>query len=170
MLKSKFVEQERKGLFQAVTVTVLLFVICLSFGFMLFNAVRQREILETTDRYMAFESKVERLIYANVTLLRGFEAYVKSNANLDKASVYRYLDELLQENTEFIRNVAILRDTTILWNYPVSSNAVAIGVDLAEIDGQRESVLKVKEELAPIFHGPGTVKNLSQIGWPFGSL
>jgi diguanylate cyclase (GGDEF)-like protein len=154
MLKSKFVEQERKGLFQAVTVTVLLFVICLSFGFMLFNAVRQREILETTDRYMAFESKVERLIYANVTLLRGFEAYVKSNANLDKASVYRYLDELLQENTEFIRNVAILRDTTILWNYPVSSNAVAIGVDLAEIDGQRESVLKVKEELAPIFHGP----------------
>jgi len=154
MLKNKLVKHERRGLFQAIAVTFLLFSICLAFGFMLFSAVRQREIMETTDRYIAFESKVERLIYSNVTLLRGFEAYVKSSPSLDEASVYRYLDELLNENSEYIRNVAILKDTTILWNYSISSNAVAVGVDLAKVEGQKESVLRVKEGLKPTFQGP----------------
>ena len=154
MMKKRLVEQERKGLYQAIAVTVLFFFVCLAFGLMLYSAAKQRDVLETTDRYIAFESKVERLIYSNITLLRGFEAFVKSSPSLDEATVYRYLDELLAENSEYIRNIGILRDTTILWNYPISHNAVAIGVDLSKVEGQKDSVLKVKADLAPIFQGP----------------
>lgn len=121
---------------------------------MLLSSIRQREILELTERYMTFESRVERLIYSNVTLLQGFEAYIKSNPDLDEESAYRYLDDLLSENSEYIRNIGIIKDTTILWNYPKATNIAAIGVDLSKIEGQRESVLKVKAELLPIFQGP----------------
>ena len=154
MQKNKLVERGRKGLYQAIAITVLFFFVCLAFGFMLYSAARQREVLETTDRYIAFESNVERLIYSNVSLLQGFEAYIKTNPRLDEDSVYRYLDELLAENSEFIRNIGILKDTTILWNYPISNNALAIGVDLSKVEGQKDSVLKVKSDLSPIFQGP----------------
>ena len=64
------------------------------------------------------------------------------------------MDELLSTNSEYIRNVGVLRDTTIIWNYPQESNSDAIGVDLSRVRGQQDLVLKVKHELKPILQGP----------------
>ena len=154
MLKKSLALQEKKCVYRAVVIAVIIFSICLGFVVMLRSSLRQREILETTDRYMTFESRVERLIYSNVTLIKGFEAYIKSNPNLDEDGAFRYLDDLLLENSEYIRNIGIIKDTTILWNYPKATNAAAIGTDLSKIEGQRDSVLKVKAELTPVFQGP----------------
>ena len=141
-----------------------LFSVCLSFILMLHNGIRQREVLETTDRYMVFESRVQRMIYSNVTLLQGYEAYIKLEPNLEAEVSYRYMDKLLATNSNYIRNVGVLKDTTIIWNYPQESNAEAIGVDLSKVKEQQELVLKVKRELKPVMQGP---VNLVQGGTGF---
>lgn len=154
MRKNEQFLQKANPLLISLAAAAALFSICLSFILMVHNSIRQREVLETTDRYMVFESRVQRLIYSNVTLLQGYEAYIKLEPNLDAEVSYRYMDKLLLTNSEYIRNVGVLKDTTIIWNYPQESNAEAIGVDLSEVKEQKDLVLKVKQELKPVLQGP----------------
>jgi diguanylate cyclase (GGDEF)-like protein len=103
---------------------------------------------------MNFKSQVEQLIYSNKTLLQGYQAYVLVNPDLDEEGASTYLDNLLTENENHIRNIGVSRDTTIMWNYPKEANTSAIGVDLAKVESQKEMVLKVKNEQVPILQGP----------------
>lgn len=154
MRKNELLPQKSNPLLISLIAAITLFSVCLSFILMLHNSIRQRELLETTDRYMVFESRVQRLIYSNVTLLQGYEAYIKLDPDLDGESSYRYINELLSTNSDYIRNVGVLKDTTIIWNYPQESNAAAIGTDLSRVKEQQKLVLKVKHELKPFFQGP----------------
>ena len=154
MKKNETFSQKSNPILVSIIAAIILFSVCLSFIMMLHNSIRQREILETTDRYMVFESRVQRLIYSNVTLLQGYEAYIKLKPNLDEADSYRYIEKLLSTNSDYIRNVGVLKDTTLIWNYSHEFSSVTVGVDLATIKEQKELVIKVKEELKPIFQGP----------------
>lgn len=154
MIKSRPILRKREPIFFSVIIAIILFSICMSFLLVLHNNMKQRELLDATDRFITFESKVERLIYANVTLLQGYDAYIKSNFELDEADAYLYLDNLLSSHSEYIRNIGILEDTTIIWNYPRASNFTAIDVDLAKVETQRDLVLKVKADLNPVMQGP----------------
>lgn len=103
---------------------------------------------------MTFESKVTQLIHSNVALLKGFDAHIKASANFDEESANHYLDYLLSWDSGYIRNIGVLEDTTILWNYPRESNVETIGTDLAKIKSQRDLVLKTKEKQTAFFQGP----------------
>ena len=48
----------------------------------------------------------------------------------------------------------ILKDTTIVWNYPEDLNQITIGVDLLTVESQRFFVNNVKENGQVTFHGP----------------
>jgi diguanylate cyclase (GGDEF)-like protein len=154
MRKNETSPQKANPLLVALAAAIILFAVCFSFILMVHNSVKQREVLETTDRYMVFESKVQRLIYSNVTLLQGYEAYIKLYPDLDAEASYDYMDKLLSTNSDYIRNVGVLKDTTIIWNYPQEDNSAAIGVDLAGVKEQQDLVLKVKKELKPVLQGP----------------
>lgn len=138
----------------SLLITLLLFGVFLTVILAALDNIKQREAIEVTDRFITFENRVERLIYSNVTLLQGFEAYIETNPNLDEQGAYDYLEVLLDENSEYIRNVGVIQDTTIIWNYPKETNASAIGTDLSKIDSQKDNVLKVKNENVAIIQGP----------------
>lgn len=154
MRKNEFFPHKVNPLIIASAIAIILFAVCLAFILMLHNSIKQRAILEITDRYMVFESKVQRLIYSNVALLQGYEAYIKLYPDLDAEGSYRYMDELLSTNSDYIRSVGAIKDTTIIWNYPRESNTSSIGVDLSKVKEQQALVLKVKQELKPYMQGP----------------
>lgn len=124
------------------------------------NAIEQniqKEILSTTNEYIDFQDKVNDLINDNVQLLQGYLAFVKSNPDVSEDETYTYLGHLTAVNRAFIRNIGILKDTTIVYNYPREGNESAIGVDLAQVEGQRDVVLRTKNLLQPVFQGPLTL-------------
>lgn len=141
-------------IYAAIISGLLVFSICILFLGILNEANRQKQSLLVAEHYMSFESKIERLIYSNIYKLQGYEAYIMQNPDIDEKTSKEYLDYLLSDNSEYIRNIGIIKDTTIQWNYPRESNDLAIGVDLAKIENQKEYVLRVKNELKPILHGP----------------
>ncbi len=147
-------DQKRNKAVLSVVAASILFVICVLFILMLHNSLQQKASLEITQRYRTFESKVERLIYSNTILLEGFQAYISGNPNMDTEEAYGYLDRLLAGNLEYIRNIGVMEDTTMQWNYPREGNSQVIGVDLATLEGQREWVLKVKQTGLPLLQGP----------------
>jgi diguanylate cyclase (GGDEF)-like protein len=152
---------QNKGLFKkklAILISVaiaffILMVFLLIIG-MLMNSIKQQEMLKATDKFINFKSRVERLIFTNKTLVQGFEAYLLMNPDLDEAEADIYMDKLLSKNDNQIRNIGVIQDTTIIWNYPKEGNAAAIGVDLSMVESQKDLILKVKNELEPVLQGP----------------
>lgn len=146
--------ENKFAIFISVAVALFFLILFLLIIGMTMNNLKQQEILETSDRYMDFKSQVEQLIYRNKNLVQGFEAYIQVNPVLDEAESYRYLEHLLSQNQNQIRNIGLAEDTIIIWNYPRETNAAAIGVDLSQHEVQKDMVLKVKSEWVPILQGP----------------
>jgi diguanylate cyclase (GGDEF)-like protein len=164
MHQDRLVFKKKLAITLASAVALFFLIIFILIFSMYMNSLRQQEELKVTDKFMQFKSEVEQLIYGNKTLVQGYEAYLTSNPNLDEASAYVYLDNLLSKNQNYIRNIGVCKDTTIIWNYPRETNAAAIGVDLAKIEAQKDLVLKVKNEQISVLQGP---VNLVQGGTGF---
>lgn len=155
MMKHKKSHFENKfAMIIAIAVALFFLTLFLLIIGMMMKNLKQQEILKTSDQYMNFKSQVEQLIYRNKTLVQGFEAYIIVHPVLDEAESYQYLENLLSKNENQIRNIGLAEDTTIVWNYPRETNAAAIGVDLAQLEAQKEMVLKVKNEWVSILQGP----------------
>ncbi|NLK07420.1 MAG: sensor domain-containing diguanylate cyclase [Firmicutes bacterium] len=154
MVKHITASQRRRAVGFASVSALIVLLICLSFTFMWQSSLKQRAELHTTEKYMLFESKVERLIHIPAALLQGFEAYLRSSPGLTEDQIYLYLEYLLADKYEYVRNMGILEDATILWNHPKTANIESTGTDLAQIEDQKDMVLKVKADKTPVFHGP----------------
>ncbi len=116
--------------------------------------VRDQRTLDSYYRYLNFNNNLENFIISHSNILYGFSAYINTFDNLDDNEIYDYLENLLENNSEYIRNVGILKDTTIVWNYPRENNSAAIGVDLALVESQAPQILLVKEQNRKVFQGP----------------
>ncbi|WKY48413.1 diguanylate cyclase [Eubacteriaceae bacterium ES3] len=131
----------------------ILVVLSTIIGMYMYN-LKQQEIIQTTDKFMNFKSQIERLVFNNKTLIDGFEAYINVNPDLNEEEAYIYLENLLSKNDNQVRNIGVIQDTTIIWNYPKEANSVAIGVDLGQVDNQKDLIFAVKNELKPMMQGP----------------
>lgn len=144
----------RKAVGIALTIGVLLGVMFFSLAFYENNRINQQETIKATEHFVVLDNKLNTLVYTNIHLLQGFMAYIQTNDELYDENIYRFLDVLLSSQYEMINNVGIIKDTTIVWNYPYENNKASIGVDLATVEAQKEVVLKVKNERKTLFQGP----------------
>lgn len=128
------------------------------------NQRKQEYQMEVFKRFLNFQSDVEQLINNNSNLMIGYLTFIETNDQITEEMSNLYLEALLSKQRTLIRNIGIIKDTTIHWNYPSKGNTSAIGIDLAEVDGQSEDVLHVKRTLEPMFIGP---VNLVQGGTGF---
>jgi len=144
----------RKAVGISLTIGVLLGVLFFSLAFYENNRINQQETIKATEHFVVLDNKLNTLVYTNIHLLQGFMAYIQTNDELYDENIYRFLDVLLSSQYEMINNVGILKDTTIIWNYPYEANKASIGVDLATVDAQKEVILKVKNERITLFQGP----------------
>lgn len=147
-------QKHRKAFVLSITIGILLIFIFFLFGLYEANRIERDNRIQATEHFAIFDNKLNKLIYNNMSLLRGFVAYFQTNRELTDAYAYGYLDNLLKDQMDLINNIGILKDTTIIWNYPYEPNKFSIGVDLAKNEMQKGVVLEVKENLTTIFQGP----------------
>lgn len=138
------------SLFSGILLSYMFFI----FGYYEVNKADQSAQLEATKRFAVFDNQLNDLLYNNIYALRGFVAYIHTHDELTDDTIYAFLDELLSSHSEMINNVGILKDTTIVWNYPYEQNIASIGIDLAQNERQKNHVLAVKASLKPLFQGP----------------
>jgi diguanylate cyclase (GGDEF)-like protein len=152
-LKSK-----KQQLFMSIITGVSVSCILTIFLFFLINTrvnrTRERERVEVLEKFLSFQSNIESLINENTNLLKGYLAYIETNPNISEDDTFKYLNRLLLNKTDIIRNVGIIKDTTIIWNYPKQGNEKAIGQDLTTIPSQKDYVLFVKNNKQPCLVGP----------------
>jgi diguanylate cyclase (GGDEF) domain len=148
------IKGHRKSLGISIVVGIILLFIFLAFSTYEYNRVNQMEQIKATEHFVVFDNALNNLVYTNINLMRGFAAYLQTDSNLEDEDVYDYLDELLKSQGDLINNVGILKDTTIVWNYPYELNKSTIGVDLIGVKGQSAYVSSVKQNGKTTFQGP----------------
>lgn len=120
----------------------------------LWQRIEQEKKLEMTNRFVSFEKSVQSFINGNALMIAGFSAYIETFDVYDEDDVYTYLDSLVQGNEKYINNIGIVKDTTIVWNYPKDKNLEAIGVDLSKVPSQAEAINRIKRSFQKSFTGP----------------
>lgn len=148
-----FLYYKKAIIFALVVALVLASIVSIFFMYEI-NREQQLRVIEATNQFVVFNSQVNTLIYSNINLLKGFVAYIQTHDTLYDENVYTYLDHLIKGQTEIINNVGIVKDTTIMWNYPFEENKLAIGVDLSQNEKQAPYVLAVKQTLKTTIQGP----------------
>lgn len=154
MLKKHLEFQKKRTLIIAMAVGLAFIFTCIFVGYNLIQQDYQDEVLKTTESFYQFQEDVGALIESNILLLKGYLAYVQTFEDTDETTTYEYLSYLTEENIDYIRNIAIIKDTTIIYNFPIEGNESSIGVDLALNENQRAAVLRTKEEFITAFVGP----------------
>ena len=154
MLTVKQLIKYKKAIAISFVSGLLLSLVFFLFSMYEVNKLERENQMMATEHFAAFDNQLNKLIYSNMNLLKGFIAYFQTNAEITDEYAYAYLENLLSDQSDLINNIGILKDTTIIWNYPYEPNKSTIGVDLSKNETQRDIVLKVKDNLVTIFQGP----------------
>jgi diguanylate cyclase (GGDEF)-like protein/hemerythrin-like metal-binding protein len=166
MLKGINKVKNRVQLASLVSVAVFLLLMFVSSMFLYNYSLRIQDDNENkvTVSYYSLSDEIRDFKNQNTSLLSGFASYIQMKDTFDDAEIYIYLDFLLRDHLDDIKNIGVFLDTTIRWMYPLEGNESAIGTDLSKVPGQAEDVKRVKEKLETLFVGP---INLVQGGTAF---
>jgi len=104
-------------------------------------------------RLMILRARLEREIYARIALESGVARLFELRPGLSAAEYGRYA-QLTVNGDPVIRNVSIIRDTTIVMVYPYEANKSSIGRDLAEVPEQRDALLRARDSDKNVVTGP----------------
>jgi signal transduction histidine kinase len=91
------------------------------------------------------KSVIESVITARIISAKGLIAYIQINPHLSKEAFDNFAAGQFDNEDLIIRNTALLKDTTIIYNYPLEGNEKTIGVDLSTVDIQKITVNEVKK-------------------------
>lgn len=163
-VRYKIKKNLRLAIFASVSVFALLMIVSSVFIYNFSMRVKADNENNVTVSYYSLSEEIRNFKNHNISLLSGFAAYIQLKDTTDDEEIYQYLDFLLRDQLEDIRNIGVLEDTTIRWMYPLEGNESALGRDLSTIPGQAEEVAWVKSNLVPLFVGP---VNLIQGGTAF---
>ncbi|MBE9185339.1 PAS domain S-box protein [Microcoleus sp. LEGE 07076] len=107
----------------------------------------------TIDRLSTVRSKLEGSLNSRLFLLRGLVADISNNPNITEAEFAAIARILLAQQTG-IRNITLVKGTTIADVYPRAGNEKAIGVDLTAVPEQRQMVQDVINTRKTLVAGP----------------
>ncbi|WP_332948312.1 PAS domain S-box protein [Microcoleus sp. ARI1-B5] len=113
----------------------------------------QHNRASTIDRLSTVRSKLEGSLNSRLFLMRGLVADISHNPNITEAEFAATARILLAQQTG-IRNITLVKGTTIAYIYPQEGNEGAIGVDLMTLPKQRQMVKDVIETRKTLLAGP----------------
>lgn len=121
------------------------------FGFTVNSLYQDRLLTErqnSKNEVQAVAKQVESLISDQIFQEQGLEAYLLSKPDLTVDQLTLYATQLYRYKQSIFRSIALTKDTTVYFVYPLNGNEGALYVDLASVESQREDVLFVKDNLA----------------------
>jgi diguanylate cyclase (GGDEF)-like protein len=117
------------------------------------ETMKAREEAGVLHAAATIRARLESELYERISLERGLVSYLELDPDIDQKGFEAFTRSLIRSDP-LVRNIALLKDTTISHIYPLEGNAAALGRDLAQVAGQRDGVLFVKESRGILVAGP----------------
>lgn len=129
------------------------------FSAVFFMVVSEQRRFEQEERFKALQhmsivrARLEGELSSRLQLARSVVTYIAVNGDISHETFQSVAAGLVGRDP-MIRNLTLLKGTTIVDVYPLEGNEKAIGVDLAGIPAQRDTVKKAMETRQPVIAGP----------------
>lgn len=107
--------------------------------------IKERQVARNEVQIVA--KQIESLISDQIYQEQGLEAFVLSSPQLTMEQLSNYSAQLYRYKQPVFRSIALIKDTTVFFVYPLKGNEGALDVDLSTLSGQRQDVLFVKNQL-----------------------
>lgn len=111
------------------------------------------ERLGTLNRLSALRARLEGELNGSLLLTRGLAAVIAVNQDITQSQFDAIAREIMGQK-HHIRNVTLVRGTTITYVYPLQGNAAALGRDLRDLPDQWPPVQRMFESRQPVLAGP----------------
>lgn len=117
---------------------------------------REKAIQKERDMQvlMVLKTQLETSLVSRLRLSEGINAFIAMTKTTDRAIIDPFLDILIKPGDTVFRNIALLKDTTIRYQYPLKGNEKTIGLDLTTIPEQKATILEAMVTLASTLNGP----------------
>ncbi|AIO19433.1 Phytochrome-like protein cph2 [Candidatus Izimaplasma bacterium HR1] len=139
---------------KVIIIGLIMYLIFEMILFSLTSFNRQSSINVLYQKSYTVQTQIENIFQSTITISDGYLSYMTSNLDASKEDSETFLDHILSYDDHYVKNIAMIEGTTIIYNYPHEENQSTIGIDLSTIEGQREDILFVKNNLEPLFVGP----------------
>lgn len=100
---------------------------------------------QLSDALIIVKTNLESILTSRIISAQGLMSYIQIEQNFSQRQFEHYAEGLMNLDAEVLKTVTLLKDTVIINIYPYKVNESAIGRDLATVEGQKETVLDVKE-------------------------
>lgn len=119
-----------------------------------YNRAVEAEKRTATNLLLVSKARIEALLSARIIGAQGLIVYARTHPELTQETYSDFARSLYGQADGVIRNLSLVKDTTITHVYPFEGNETAVGRDLAQIPEQRSSVLYVKESGQMLLSAP----------------
>jgi sensor domain CHASE-containing protein len=125
----------------------------LGFGWIEHQRALEEERSVALGHLSLARARLEGALNDRLLLGRGLVSYVSLHPDITHEEFQSYAASLVGRDP-MVRNISLIKNTSIVDAYPFKGNEKAIGVDLAQIPSQRPAIMKVIETRKPIIDGP----------------
>ncbi len=109
-----------------------------------YNRSLESDRRKTADRLLIARANIERTLTSRIISTRGLIAYIQTHPDFTQEAYTNFAQGIFESDDGLVRNMGVLKDTTITHVYPFKGNEAVIGKDLSAIPDQRDAVLAVK--------------------------
>ncbi|HPQ54821.1 MAG TPA: diguanylate cyclase [Spirochaetota bacterium] len=113
----------------------------------------QEQRMDVLNRLSLIRAHMEGELSSRLLLAKGLVSYITNNPDISREEFLSYSGVLVGKDP-LIKNITILKNTTIIFAYPIEGNEKAIGIDLAKIPSQRETLFQAIHTKKNIIAGP----------------
>ncbi len=117
------------------------------------TVMQQENRLSLMRETGAVQTAMKGTLDSRLLLIEGLVSYVKMHPDISQADFTLYTGDLVGQD-KYIRTVGLIKDTTVIYVYPVEGNEAVVGVDLAAVPEQRDDILKVRDTGNSLIIGP----------------
>ena len=114
---------------------------------------KQEERIYILNQMSTARARLEGALNSRLLLVKSIVSYIAMNTNIDKETFQSFAEGLAGKDP-VIRNISLLKNTTIIYTYPARGNEKAIGVDLLKIPAQKSTVQKAMDTRQAVIAGP----------------
>ena len=113
----------------------------------------QEERLQALQQMSTVRARLEGTLNSRLLLVKSIVSYISIHCDIDHETFQSFAEGLVAGD-HMIRNVTLLKDTVIVDVYPVKGEKKVIGLDLAKVSGQRETLKRAIETRQVVIAGP----------------
>lgn len=114
-------------------------------AFLQYNYTLSEDQIKAKDSLLYTKSVLENILTAHIISTKGLISYIQTSPDLNQENFEVFAKALVNIDEGIVRNIAILENTTIRYTYPLKGNEKSIGVDIAKIREQADTILEARK-------------------------